>query len=87
MDRPGEKRPSIRCKQCKDEHCCQSAKVTSDFCTMMKGMGKSLWSCGECEAKETDMKAVLDSMRSIKSDLSTIHQKTDGTGGGKGESS
>ena len=74
MDRQGEKRPSIGCKKCKTEHCNKCANVTIDFCTMMKGMGKSLWTCSECEGKDADMKAVIESMQSIKSELCTIKE-------------
>ena len=75
MDRPGEKRPSISCKQCKKDYCCQCADVTVDLCSMMKDMGKSIWTCGKCEANDADMKAVLDSMRSIKTDLGAITKR------------
>ena len=54
------------------EHCNKCADVTKDLCAMMKGAGKSLWICADCEAKEADMKAVLDSMNAMKSELSTI---------------
>ena len=42
---------------------------------MMKAMGKSIWTCGKCEAKDADMRAVLDSMKSIKTDLSAITKR------------
>ena len=41
---------------------------------MMKGMGKSIWSCAECEAKDADMRAVLTSMNQIKTKLNTIEK-------------
>ena len=74
MDRQGEKRPSINCKKCKNAHCNQCADVTIDVCTIMKSMGRSLWTCNECEGKDADMKAVLESMKSIKSELCTIKE-------------
>ena len=74
MDRPGEKRPSVKCKQCKEEFCGKCAKATAEFCSMMKSIGKSLWVCDECEAKGEDMKSVIESMRSIKTELCTIQK-------------
>ena len=74
MDRPGEKRPSIACKKCKAEHCHQCADATIDLCAVMRSMGKSLWTCNECEGKDADMKAVLESMKSIKTELSSIKE-------------
>ena len=41
---------------------------------MMRSMEKSLWSCKECETKNADMKAVLESMKSIKTELTTIKE-------------
>ena len=35
-------------------------------------MGKSIWTCDECENKAADMKSVVDSMSSIQSELSTL---------------
>ena len=75
MDRQGENRPSIACKQCSNEHCYECAAVTTEICGMMKAMGKSIWTCGKCEAKDADMRAVLDSMKSIKTDLSAITKR------------
>ena len=75
MDRTGEKRPSVKCKQCKDEHCSQCAKVTVEFCAAMKGMGRSLWECSECEAKGDDMKSVIASMKSIQKELGSINDR------------
>ena len=72
MNRGGEKRPGIRCKECKDEHCNKCAGLTVDQCEMMRSMEKGFWSCKECETKSADMKAVLESMKSIKTELGTI---------------
>ena len=74
MDRQGEKRPSVCCKKCKNQHCCLCADVTEDLCAMFKGMGKSMWTCNECEGKEVDMKAVIDTMGMIKTELSSLKQ-------------
>ena len=74
MDRPGEKKPSVRCKKCNNEHCNQCADVTTDFCAITKGMKKSLWMCSKCEEKEADMKAVIDSMGMIRTELSSLKQ-------------
>ena len=37
-------------------------------------MKKSLWMCNKCEAKEADMKAVIDSMGMIRTELSSLKQ-------------
>ena len=42
---------------------------------MMKAMQRSLWVCRECEAKETDMKAVLQTVKSIKTELDTVTKR------------
>ena len=36
---------------------------------MMRKMEKSFWTCGRCESKSTDLKAVLESVTSIKTEL------------------
>ena len=41
---------------------------------MMKTMGKSYWTCNECEGKDADMKAVLELMKSIKTEPSSIKE-------------
>ena len=74
MDRQGEKRPSIGCKQCKDEYCGQCAKVTAEICTLMKAMENSIWTCDKCEARVADLKSVIDSVNSMKTELSTLKQ-------------
>ena len=61
MNKTGERRPGICCKECKDEHCNKCASLTVELCEMMRSMEKSLWSCKECESKNADMKAVLES--------------------------
>merc|ERR1712087_281411 len=66
LNRQGESRPSIICKRCKDEFCSQCAKETVEICQMMKAMGKSFWTCGACEADDANLKAVVDSIKSIK---------------------
>ena len=66
MNRQGESRPSIGCKRCKNEFCNQCAKETVEICQMMKAMGKSFWTCGACEANDADLKAVVDSIKTIK---------------------
>ena len=72
MDRQGEGRSSIRCKECKDEFCNQCAGETIDICTMMKSMGKSFWTCKGCEGKAADLKSVVNSISSIKTELNTL---------------
>ena len=66
MNRQGESRPSIICKRCKNEYCNKCAKETEDICKMMKAMGKPFWTCGDCEAQDADMKAVVDSVKLMK---------------------
>ena len=73
LNRGGE-RPGIRCKECKNEHCFKCAEVKVDFCVIVKGMGKEMWTCKECESKSAVMKAMLESMKLIKSELSTIKE-------------
>lgn len=72
MNRPGEKRPGICCKQCGKEHCNKCAGLPVELCEMMRSTAKGLFTCSECESKGADMKAVLESMQSIKSELGTI---------------
>ena len=72
MNRKGENRPGIKCKQCKIEHCCECAGMTKEVCDMVRGLG--FWTCKECETKSSDMKAVLESMNSIKTELDTIKE-------------
>ena len=69
MNRAGEGRPGIRCKDCKDEHCNKCAGLTVVQCQMMRDMKKGFWSCSKCESQSADMKAVLESVTSIKSEL------------------
>ena len=45
-----------------------------EFCEIVKTMGKEMWTCKECESKNADTKAVLESIKSIKSELSTIKE-------------
>ena len=68
MNRQGEKRPSIRCKECRNEHCNICAEVLVGFCEMVKTMGKDFWTCKACESKTSDMKAVLETIKLIKVD-------------------
>ena len=58
MNREGERRPGIHCKECKDEHCNKCAGLTVELCEMMRIMKQGLWTCKECEAKKADMKTV-----------------------------
>ena len=74
MNKVGERRPGICCKECKDEHCNKCAGLTVELCEMMRSMEKGLWICKECESKNADMKAVLESVKSIKAELSTIKE-------------
>ena len=69
MNRQGEKRPGICCKECKREHCNKCAGLAAELCEMMRAVEKGIWTCHECETKNADIKAVLDSM---KSELHTI---------------
>jgi hypothetical protein len=42
LNREGERRPGIRCKECKDEHCNKCAGLTVELCEMMRSMEKGL---------------------------------------------
>ena len=75
LNRTGEGRPGIRCKDCKNLICNKCGDLTADFCVIAKKIGRDVWSCKECEAKSNDMKAVLDSMNTIKSELGTIRNE------------
>lgn len=74
VNKLGERRPGIHCKQCKNEHCNKCAGLTVEQCEMMRSWEKGFWSCKECETKNADLKAVLDSMNSIKTELGTIKE-------------
>ena len=74
VNREGEKRPGIHCKECKCEHCYKCAGLPAELCEMMRGVDKGLFTCNECESKGTDLKAVLDSMQSIKTEIGSIRQ-------------
>ena len=74
VNREGERRPGIHCKECKNEHCNKCAGLTAEQCDMMRSMEKGFWSCKECETKNADLKAVLESMNSIKTELGTIKE-------------
>ena len=74
MNKIGAKKTGIRCKECKDEHCHKCAGLTVELCEMMLKMEKGLWTCKQCEKKTADMKVVIESMNSIKSELCTIRQ-------------
>ena len=75
MDQPGENRPSISCKQCRNEYCYKCAKVSLEICSMMKAMGSSFWQCNECERKGEDMKAVVDSLKMMKSEIGEFRKE------------
>ena len=74
MNREGERRPGIHCKDCRKEHCNNCAGLTVEQCEMMRSIEKGFWSCKECESKNADLKAVLDSMKTIKTELGTIKE-------------
>ena len=63
VNRKGENRPGIICRDCRREQCNSCAKLTVDFCLMMKKAGKQLWQCSPCETKDNDIKSVLVSIR------------------------
>ena len=74
LNRQGEKRPGIKCKQCKMEHCYKCAEMTIELCEMVRGMEKGFWTCNKCETKSTDRKSVLESMKLIKTEFCTIKE-------------
>lgn len=71
VNRKGENRPGITCRDCQKEHCNTCAKLTIDFCTMMKKAKKQLWQCPSCETKDNDIKSVLVS---IRDEMKTLKQ-------------
>ena len=38
------------------------------LCEMMRDSGKEFWVCGKCEAKNADLKSVIESIQTIKKD-------------------
>ena len=74
VHREGERRPGIHCRDRRNEHCNKCAGLTVEQCKMMRSMEKGFWSCKECEAKNVDLKAILDSMKTIKTELGTIKE-------------
>ena len=72
INRNGEKRPAIKCKDCKEKFCFQCANLDLTLCQMMRDAGKDFWVCGSCEAKNADLKSVFNSIQSIQTEMSTI---------------
>ena len=67
MDRKGEGRPGIRCKDCRNRHCFKCADLTVDFCDIVRDMGKDIWSCGDCEKKSADIFHLFSPFLRLKS--------------------
>ena len=78
INRKGEQRPAIRCKDCKHHVCFQCAKLEASLCEMMRLAGKAFWICDSCEAKSTDLKSVLDSIQNMHSEMIDIKKNQDG---------
>ena len=72
INRNGEKRPAIKCKDCKEKYCFQCANLEVTLCQMMRDAGKDFWVCGTCEAKNADLKSVFESIQSIQTEMSNI---------------
>ena len=69
VNRKNENRPGICCPECKKWHCYKCADLSADQCLVMKAMERCFWKCRECEEKAPDLKFVLDSIKSIHSEL------------------
>ena len=78
LNRKGENRPGIHCKDCKREHCFRCAEVTAQFCEAVKAMGKDMWCCGECEEKTVAMKSVLDKIETLHTEIVDIKKGQEG---------
>ena len=74
INRKGENRPGIRCRDCRKEYCFKCADLRIEFCDMVREMGKEIWKCGECESKDKDLKCVLESIQSLHSEVKTLKQ-------------
>ena len=72
VNRKGENRPAVRCKDCKEKHCFQCASMEVMLCQMMRDAGKDFWVCGSCETKNSDLKSVVESIHTIQTEISTI---------------
>ena len=78
LNRKGEKRPGIPCKECKTEHCFKCAGLSAEICEMMRTEGKSLWTCGDCEKKTVAMKTVLDKIENLHTEIVVIKKGQEG---------
>lgn len=47
LNRNGENRPGIRCKECKMEYCPKCAELPVEFCKMATQMKKDVWVCSD----------------------------------------
>ena len=77
INRSGEKRPAIKCKDCKEKFCFRCANLEAVLCQMMRDAGREFWACGACESKNADLKSVIDSIQNIQTEISTIKKGQD----------
>ena len=78
LNRKGESRPGIRCKDCKTEHCAKCAELTNEFCESVRKLGKDVWCCGECEGKTAVMKTVIDKIETLHTEMVNIKKGQEG---------
>ena len=57
VNREGEKRPGIHCKECKCEHCYKCAGLPAELCEMMRGV--VLWIRGYSRATSASPKVQI----------------------------
>ena len=69
VDRPNENRPGICCPECQETYCCKCAELSAEQCKFMKAMERCFWKCKECERQSTSLKEVMDSIKSIHSEM------------------
>ena len=78
LNRNGENRPGIRCKECKLEYCPKCAELPIDFCRMATQMGKDVWGCSNCEKKTSVMKSVLEKIDTLHTEMVDIKKGQEG---------
>ena len=78
LNRKGENRPGVRCKDCKKESCAKCADVTAEFCKVVRTMGKEMWCCSDCESKTAVMKSVLEKIETLHTEMVDIKKGQEG---------
>ena len=77
INRKGEKRPAVKCRDCKNNHCFLCAGLDAALCEMMRHAVKEFWACAKCEEKSADLKSVINSIQNIHTEISTIKKGQD----------